>query len=59
MGLNEIKVVYMTLEEEIMDLREKQAFWSGVVRGVIGSAIFFSGLVALVYYIVEIVTAVK
>lgn len=49
----------MTLEEEIMDLREKQAFWPGVVRGVIGSAIFFSGLVALVYYIVEIVTAVK
>lgn len=49
----------MTLEEEIMDLREKQAFWSGVVRGVIGSAIFFSGLVALVYYIVEIVTAIK
>ena len=49
----------MTTEEQIMDLREKQAFWSGVVRGVIGSAVFFAGLVTLVYYMVQIVDAVK
>lgn len=28
----------MTAEENVMELREKQAFWAGVVRGVIGSA---------------------
>lgn len=47
----------MTTEEQIMDLREKQAFWSGVVRGVIGSAAFFVALVTLVYYMVQIVQA--
>ncbi len=49
----------MTTEEQIMELREKQAFWSGVVRGVIGSAVFFAGLVTLIYYMVQIVDAVK
>lgn len=42
-----------------MNLREKQAFWAGVVRGVIGSAVFFAGLVTLVYYMVQIVDAIK
>lgn len=49
----------MKLEDQIMELREKQAFWSGVVRGVIGSAVFFVGLVTLVYYMIQIVDAVK
>ena len=48
----------MTTEEQIMEIREKQAFWSGVVRGVIGSAVFFAGLVTLVYYMVQIVQSV-
>ena len=30
----------MTIEEQVMEVREKQAFWQGVVRGVIGSAVF-------------------
>ena len=42
-----------------MDLREKQAFWAGVVRGVIGSAVFFAGLVTLIYYMVQIVDALR
>ncbi len=49
----------MSIEEQIMNLREKQAFWAGVVRGVIGSAVFFAGLVTLVYYMVQIVDAIK
>ena len=49
----------MKIEEQIMELREKQAFWSGVVRGVIGSAVFFVGLVTLIYYMIEIVEALK
>lgn len=49
----------MNTQEQIMELREKQAFWSGVVRGVIGSAVFFAGLVTLVYYMVQIVQIVK
>lgn len=31
----------MTIEEQVMEVRETQAFWQGVVRGVIGSAVFF------------------
>lgn len=50
---------YMTVEEQVMEVREKQAFWQGVVRGVIGSAVFFAGLVTLIYYIVQIVDALK
>ena len=48
----------MTVEEQIMEVREKQAFWQGVIRGVIGSAVFFAGLVTLIYYMVQIVEAV-
>ena len=49
----------MNLEEKVMELRERQAYWKGVVAGVIGSACFFSGLIALVYYMVQIVQAVR
>lgn len=49
----------MTAEENAMELREKQAFWAGVVRGVIGSAVFFAGLVTLIYYVVQIVNVMK
>lgn len=49
----------MTNEEVTMDIRERQAFWSGVVRGVIGSTAFFAGLVTLIYYVVQIVISVK
>lgn len=49
----------MNVDEQVMELREKQAFWSGVVRGVIGTAVFFVGLVTLVYYMVQIIVAVK
>lgn len=49
----------MSTEEQIMELREKQAFWPGVIRGVVGSAVFFTGLVTLIYYIVQIVDALK
>lgn len=49
----------MSTDEAVMEIREKQAFWSGVVRGVIGSAVFFVGLVTLIYYVVQIVEAVN
>lgn len=49
----------MNMEEEIMFLKERPAFWKGVVAGVIASAAFFSGLVALIYYMVQIVQAIK
>jgi len=49
----------MNLEKTIMEIREKQAFWSGVTRGVIGSAVFFAGLVTLIYYIIQIIEALK
>lgn len=49
----------MSTDEAVMEIREKQAFWSGVDRGVIGSAVFFVGLVTLIYYVVQIVEAVK
>lgn len=49
----------MTAEENVMELREKQDFWAGVVRGVIGSAVFFAGLVPLIYYVVQIVNVMK
>ena len=49
----------MTTDEQIMELREKQDFWLGVVQVVIGSAGFFAGLVSLIYYIVQLVMAVK
>lgn len=47
------------IEKKVMELEKKQAFWSGVVRGVIGSAVFFAGLVTVIYYIVGIVVTVK
>ena len=53
------RIISMNMEEEIMFLREKQVFWKGVVAGVIGSAAFFSGLVALIYYMIQIVQAIK
>lgn len=49
----------MTTDEQIMELREKQAFWSGVVQVVIGSAAFFAGLVSLIYHSVRLVMAVQ
>lgn len=49
----------MTVEKNVMGLREKQAFWAGVVRGFIGSAVFFAGLVTLIYYVVQIVNVMK
>lgn len=49
----------MTIEEQIMEIKEKQAYWKGFVSDIVGSAVFFSGLVALVYYMVQIVQAVK
>lgn len=48
----------MTTEEMIMELRETQAFWKGVVRGVIGCAIFYAGLVTVIYYLVSLLTVV-
>lgn len=39
--------------------KERQAFWKGVVAGILGSAAFFSGLVALIYYMIQIVQAIK
>lgn len=36
-------------------MSKQRAFWSGVIRGVIGSAVFFAGLVTLIYYMIEIV----
>lgn len=37
----------MNSEEMLMEVRETQAFWKGVIRGVIGCAVFFAGLVIL------------
>jgi hypothetical protein len=53
------RIISMNMEEEIMFLKEKQAFWKGVVAGILGSAAFFSGLVALIYYMIQIVQAIK
>ena len=39
----------MNLKEQVMDVRETQAYWKGVVAGVIGSAVFFSALITLIY----------
>ncbi len=39
--------------------KERQAFWKGVVAGILGSAAFFSGLVVLIYYMIQIVQAIK
>lgn len=41
------------------DQELKQAFWSGVIRGVIGAAAFFAGLVTLVYYMVQLFLTLK
>ena len=49
----------MTVEENVMELREMQAFWTGVVRGFIGSSVLFAGLVTLIYYVVQIVNVMK
>lgn len=49
----------MNIEETLVEIKEKQSYWRGVVAGVIGSSAFFSGLVALVYYMVPIVQAIK
>ena len=53
------KGFYMSTDDAVMELREKQAFFFFLVRGVIGSAVFFVGLVTLIYYVVQIVEAVK
>ncbi|WP_462373059.1 hypothetical protein [Turicimonas muris] len=44
----------MNSEEILMEIRETQAFWKGVVRGVIGSAVFFAGLITVIYYVVPL-----
>lgn len=49
----------MKNKDAIMELREKQAFWSGVTRGAIGAAAFMAGLVTVVYYVVQITIALK
>lgn len=49
----------MKYEDAIMEPREKQAFWSGVVRGAIGTAAFFAGLVTVIYYVVQLTQALK
>lgn len=49
----------MNIEEQVMELRERQAYWKGVVQGVIGSAVCLAGLVTLVYYVVQIVLAMR
>lgn len=36
-----------------------RAFWRGVAEGIVWSAVFFAGLVTLIYYIVQIAQAVK
>nr|DAX79074.1 MAG TPA: hypothetical protein [Caudoviricetes sp.] len=46
----------MNSEEMLMEVRETQAFWKGVIRGVIGCAVFFAGLVTVIYYIVSLLT---
>lgn len=38
---------------------KSRPYWAGVVRGVIGSAVFFAGLVTLIYYVVQIVNVMK
>lgn len=49
----------MKIEKEIIEMKERQAFWSGVLRGVIGTAAFFVGLVTVIYYVMQIVLMVK
>lgn len=49
----------MKIEKEIMEMKVKQAFWAGVVRGAIGAGAFFVGLVTVIYYVTQIVLMVK
>lgn len=49
----------LDLEARMRDQELKQAFWSGVIRGVIGAAAFFAGLVTLVYYMVQLFLVLK
>lgn len=44
----------MNTEEILMEIRETQAFWKGVVRGIIGSTVFFAGLITVIYYVVSL-----
>ena len=49
----------MNVEDAVMELREKHAFWSGVVRGVIGAVVFMAGALTSVYYLLQIVESLK
>ena len=49
----------MNMEDAVMELREKHAFWSGVVRGVIGSAVVFAGVITSIYYMMQIFEKIK
>lgn len=49
----------MKLQDEVMLLRERQAFWSGVVRGVIGTLVGIASLTSMIYYVIEIYKSVK
>lgn len=41
------------------EVRLRQEFWRGVVHGAVSAAAACAGLVALVYYIVQIVVAMR
>lgn len=42
----------MEIEEMLMKIRETQSFWKGAAWGIIGSAVFFAGLITVIYYVV-------
>lgn len=48
-----------SLADRVAVVEMKIAFWKGVVAGVVATAAFLSGLVALIYYMVQIVQVVK
>lgn len=47
------------IEGRLMKQEMRQEFWRGVVRGAIGATCFFAGFVATIYYVVQIIEAVK
>lgn len=49
----------MNSEKMLMELKETQVFWKGVIRGVIGCAVFFVGLITVIYYVVSLLTLAR
>lgn len=56
---NNILHELVEIKRMVDETRLKHEFWRGVVRGVIGTSAAFAGLVTLVYYLIQIVIALR